>query len=239
MAFNAMPAFETADELQAVAPGRTTGTAAARRSSSTSPPAGRCGRTCFDAWRGKRTAAGPILGPESPEQVRRGADRAAHPGRAAARRSRRTNDRWDDGRREHRHPEHRPARTSAAAPSTSRASSWTRRRTSRSPSARSASAGASSTGGPSARIIFALVLVFFLFRVVLNVDFSSTVELIASREPGFLLAGLRRLLPDLPAARLRWRLHPAKRRHAGPVRRRDRDPVPVLVRELPRAGQAG
>ena len=24
----------------------------------------------FDGWRGKRTAAGPILGPEPPEQVR-------------------------------------------------------------------------------------------------------------------------------------------------------------------------
>ena len=25
----------------------------------------------FDAWRGKRTATGPILGPQPPEQVRR------------------------------------------------------------------------------------------------------------------------------------------------------------------------
>ena len=32
-------------------------------------------------------------------------------------------------------------------------------------------------------IIFALVLVFFLFRVVLNVDFSSTVELVRSANP--------------------------------------------------------
>ena len=71
MAFNAMPHFETADELRRSPPGQRLARQPLDRSSSTSPPAGRCGRTSFDAWRGKRTAAGPILGPEPPEQVRR------------------------------------------------------------------------------------------------------------------------------------------------------------------------
>jgi predicted metal-dependent phosphoesterase TrpH len=70
MAFNAMPAFETADELRAAL--RQNDWHASRSTvliHATTRWA--VWRNIFDAWRGKRTATGPILGPETPEQVRR------------------------------------------------------------------------------------------------------------------------------------------------------------------------
>jgi predicted metal-dependent phosphoesterase TrpH len=69
MAFNAMPAFDSAEELK--------GSLAdndwhASRSSVFIHMTTRWAvwKNVFDSWRGKRTAAGPILGPEKPEQVR-------------------------------------------------------------------------------------------------------------------------------------------------------------------------
>jgi len=70
MAFNAMPAFDTADELKALLPQNEWH---ASRSSVFIHATTRWAvwKNTFDAWRGKRTATGPILGPETPEQVRR------------------------------------------------------------------------------------------------------------------------------------------------------------------------
>jgi predicted metal-dependent phosphoesterase TrpH len=70
MAFNAMPAFDTADALRASLKENEWH---ASRSSIFIHATTRWAvwKNMFDAWRGKRTAAGPILGPERPEQVRR------------------------------------------------------------------------------------------------------------------------------------------------------------------------
>jgi predicted metal-dependent phosphoesterase TrpH len=70
MAFNALPPFETADELKA---GLLENEWHASRSSVFIHLTTRWAvwKNMFDAWRGKRTATGPILGPEPPEQVRR------------------------------------------------------------------------------------------------------------------------------------------------------------------------
>jgi hypothetical protein len=70
MAFNAMPAFETAEELKA---SLAQNDWHASRSSVFIHVTTRWAvwKNTFDAWRGKRTAAGPILGPEPPERVRR------------------------------------------------------------------------------------------------------------------------------------------------------------------------
>lgn len=69
MAFNALPAFENAEELRAVLPDNDWH---ASRSSVFIHLTTRWAvwKNAFDAWRGKRTATGPILGPETPEQVR-------------------------------------------------------------------------------------------------------------------------------------------------------------------------
>ena len=53
-------------------------------------------------------------------------------------------------------------------------------------------------------IIFALVLVFFLFRVVLNVDFSRTVELVRTANPAYLLAAFVAYYLTFPLRGLRW-----------------------------------
>jgi predicted metal-dependent phosphoesterase TrpH len=70
MAFNAMPAFATADELRA---SLAQNEWHASRSSVLVHLTTRWAvwKNMFDAWRGKRTATGPILGPEPPEQVQR------------------------------------------------------------------------------------------------------------------------------------------------------------------------
>ena len=70
MAFNAMPAFDSADALRA---SLAENEWHASRSSVFIHLTTRWAvwKNMFDAWRGKRTAAGPILGPEPPEQVRR------------------------------------------------------------------------------------------------------------------------------------------------------------------------
>jgi predicted metal-dependent phosphoesterase TrpH len=70
MAFNAMPAFETADELRR---SLTENDWHASRSSVFIHLTTRWAvwKNLFDAWRGRRTATGTILGPETPEQVQR------------------------------------------------------------------------------------------------------------------------------------------------------------------------
>ena len=69
MAFNALPPFETADELKALLPENDWH---ASRSSVFIHATTRWAvwKNMFDAWRGKRTATGPILGPQTPEVVR-------------------------------------------------------------------------------------------------------------------------------------------------------------------------
>ena len=69
MAFNAMPAFSNADELRASLQENEWH---ASRSSVFIHATTRWAvwKNMFDSWRGKRTAAGPILGPATPEQVR-------------------------------------------------------------------------------------------------------------------------------------------------------------------------
>ena len=70
MAFNAMPHFETADELR-----RSLADNEWHASRSTVfihlTTRWAVWKNMFDGWRGRRTATGPILGPEPPEQVRR------------------------------------------------------------------------------------------------------------------------------------------------------------------------
>ena len=85
--------------------------------------------------------------------------------------------------------------------------------------------------------IFALALVAFLFRVVLNVDFASTFEYIANAIRAS-RGRIFRLLPHLPPAQPALEHHPAKGRDGRPVSGRHRDPLPLLVRQLRRAGQA-
>ena len=70
MAFNAMPAFDTADELRAALQQNEWH---ASRSSVLIHLTTRWAvwKNMFDSWRGKRTAAGPILGPATPAQVSR------------------------------------------------------------------------------------------------------------------------------------------------------------------------
>lgn len=70
MAFNALPVFETAEELKALLPENDWH---ASRSTVFIHATTRWAvwKNMFDAWRGRRTAAGPILGPQPPEQVRR------------------------------------------------------------------------------------------------------------------------------------------------------------------------
>ena len=70
MAFNALPDFDSADELKAGLPENDWH---ASRSTVFIHLTTRWAvwKNSFDAWRGKRAAAGPILGPEPPEQVRR------------------------------------------------------------------------------------------------------------------------------------------------------------------------
>ena len=68
MAFNAMPAFDSADELRASLRDNEW---SASRSSVLIHATTRWAvwKNGFDGWLGKRTATGPILGPETPEQV--------------------------------------------------------------------------------------------------------------------------------------------------------------------------
>lgn len=70
MAFNVLPAFESAAELKAALPDNDWH---ASRSSVFVHATTRWAvwTNVFDRWRGRRTAAGPILGPETPEEVRR------------------------------------------------------------------------------------------------------------------------------------------------------------------------
>jgi predicted metal-dependent phosphoesterase TrpH len=70
MAFNAMPHFETADQLRTFLPDNDWH---ASRSTVLIHLTTRWAvwKNSFDAWRGRRTATGPILGSESPEQVSR------------------------------------------------------------------------------------------------------------------------------------------------------------------------
>jgi glycosyltransferase 2 family protein len=55
-------------------------------------------------------------------------------------------------------------------------------------------------------IIFGLALAFFLFRVVLNVDFGKTFELIRGANPELLLLGLLAYYLTFPLRSLRWTL---------------------------------
>jgi predicted metal-dependent phosphoesterase TrpH len=70
MASNALPAFETAEELKAGLPQNDWH---ATRSTVFIHATTRWAvwKNMFDAWLGRRTATGPILGPQPPEQVRR------------------------------------------------------------------------------------------------------------------------------------------------------------------------
>lgn len=68
-------------------------------------------------------------------------------------------------------------------------------------------------------IVFALVLVFLLFRVVLNVDFGRTWELVRTANVGLLLAGLLVYYLTFPLRSLRWSL--ILRRVGSPIPYRD------------------
>jgi predicted metal-dependent phosphoesterase TrpH len=70
MCFNALPPFSSAEELRAGLPANEWH---GSRSTTLIHLTTRFAvwKNMFDAWRGKRTAAGPILGPQRPEEVRR------------------------------------------------------------------------------------------------------------------------------------------------------------------------
>jgi hypothetical protein len=70
MCFNALPPFTTAEELKAGLPSNDWH---GSRSSSLIHLTTRFAvwKNMFDSWRGKRTAAGPILGPQKPADVQR------------------------------------------------------------------------------------------------------------------------------------------------------------------------
>lgn len=68
-------------------------------------------------------------------------------------------------------------------------------------------------------IVFAVILVFFLFRVVLNVDFASTIDYISGANIGMLLVGLAAYYLTFPLRALRWSL--VLRRVGTPVPYRD------------------
>jgi len=70
MCFNALPPFDTAEGLKAGLPENDWH---GSRSSTLIHLTTRFAvwKNMFDAWRGKRTAAGPILGPQKPEEVQR------------------------------------------------------------------------------------------------------------------------------------------------------------------------
>ncbi len=68
-------------------------------------------------------------------------------------------------------------------------------------------------------IVFAALLVFFLFRVVLNVDFASTVDYISGANIGMLLVGLAAYYCTFPLRALRWSL--VLRRVGSPIPYRD------------------
>ena len=70
MAFNGLAAFDTAEELKAALPDNDWH---ASRSTVLIHLTTRWAvwKNSFDGWRGKRTATGPILGPQKPEQVRK------------------------------------------------------------------------------------------------------------------------------------------------------------------------
>ncbi len=68
-------------------------------------------------------------------------------------------------------------------------------------------------------VVFALLLIGFLFRVVLNVDFASTWDYITGANPWMLLAGLAAYYLTFPLRSLRWSL--ILRRVGSPVPYRD------------------
>lgn len=68
-------------------------------------------------------------------------------------------------------------------------------------------------------LVFAVLLVFFLFRVVLNVDFASTIDYISGANIGMLLIGLAAYYCTFPLRALRWSL--ILRRVGTPVPFRD------------------
>ncbi|MGZ8482067.1 MAG: PHP domain-containing protein [Candidatus Limnocylindria bacterium] len=70
MCFNSLPPFESAEQLKAGLPQNEWH---GSRSSSLIHLTTRFAvwKNTFDSWRGKRTAAGPILGPQKPEEVQR------------------------------------------------------------------------------------------------------------------------------------------------------------------------
>ena len=98
MAFNALPPFETAEELKAGSP-RTSGTPADHRSSSTPPRAGRSGRTCSTP--GAASGPPPVRssGPRSRSRSA-GSPSSARRGRSCPRRRRRTSDGTPESRLE-------------------------------------------------------------------------------------------------------------------------------------------
>jgi predicted metal-dependent phosphoesterase TrpH len=70
MAYNAMPGFDDADSLRAsLLENEWHASRSSRFIHATTRWA--VWKNMFDAWRGKRTASGPILGPQAPEEVRR------------------------------------------------------------------------------------------------------------------------------------------------------------------------
>ena len=182
MAFNAMPHFETADELKAFLPDNDWH---ASRSTVLIHLTTRWAvwKNMFDAWRGRRTATGPILGLRAagagpPRAVQRptggGAAAKGEGGRMT-----------DDDDVEGGHPAADAARTRARR-STTRAQFLERAADEPSRRARHQPPGASSTGSTIGSVIFALRPPRRSTFRTLGVNLGRTSELIVSADVGLL-----------------------------------------------------
>ena len=202
----------------------------ASRSTRLHPPRprdGRCGRTSFDAL--ARQAAPPPARSSArrrPSRSRRARAEADRRQPSCRPRTRPQMTRIASARP----PTTRPLRVRAAIP----------RRATRGvdPRARGEPARRCSTCGPSGRSSSACSCSSSSSAASVRIRLGRGARLIGQANPGFLLLGAPRLLRHLPAPRPPLAIRPGAQRHADRLPRRDRDPVPVVVRELPRAGQA-
>ena len=191
-------------------------------------------KNSFDAWRGKPTATGPILGPATPEQVRREPIQRPTGGAAAEGEGGRMT---DDARTGAAHPTIRPhSHEGEAARGGAHGLERPDRRAD--PRARGQPHPARPQLADDRSILFAIVLLALLFRTLgVNLGDDMGAHRQRERRP-FLVLAFVAYYADVPAPRVPLALHPREGRDARPVRDATGDPVPVVVRELPRAGQA-
>ena len=86
-------------------------------------------------------------------------------------------------------------------------------------------------------LLFGLLLLFLLFRVAFGEDFdwSEVGSLIRGADPTFLLLAFLAYYATFPLRGYRWKYVLSKDGDGGEAQGLHGDPLPVLVRELPRA----